>query len=154
MTSARRLVRSDVDRRLAGARSICRPRHLYTLKTHQLLALTTPKSIILAISSPLLSCLRTIRMPHLGNKLHLRRRKRIVFREPQLGGEYPPLEGCTLGPLDQCLPNKHVVFADGARGYAFRWVRGKRFIFFEEAFRGRGCHGEGGGWWAVGSGRK
>lgn len=80
-------------------------------------------------------------MPHIGNELHLGRGERIVLGEPELGGEDAAFERCAFGALDQSFPEKHVVFGDGAGGYAFRGVGGEGFVLFEEAFGGAGCHG-------------
>lgn len=74
----------------------------------------------------------TIWMPHVRQELHLGRRKGVVFGELELCWEYPAFEWGALWPLDQSFPQKHVIFSDGASGYAFWWIRGEGFVFFEE----------------------
>jgi hypothetical protein len=99
-------------------------------------------------SSPLLSSLpvhrtekqeydeHTIRMPQSAQEPHHRRTQRVVLRELQLRGEYAAFEGGALGPLDQRFPDEHVVFGDGAGGYAVGGVGGEVFVLVEEALLG------------------
>jgi hypothetical protein len=96
-------------------------------------------------------------MPHIHDKLHLGRRKRIIFRELQLGGENAAFKGCAFRALDQGFPEEHVVFVDGAGGDAFGGVGREGLVFFEEALGGGVGHSVCGGvvgWgraWCVGS---
>lgn len=64
-------------------------------------------------------------MPHVCQELHLGWRERVVLGELEFGGEYAAFERCAFWPLDQCFPEEHVVFADGAGGDAFGWVGGE-----------------------------
>ncbi len=75
----------------------------------------------------------TIRMPHLAQKLHRRRREGVVFWETQLGGEYAALKGRALGPLDECFPVKKVVFGYRTGGDALGRVVGEGAVFLQEA---------------------
>jgi hypothetical protein len=84
---------------------------------------------------------RTIRMPHIRQKLHLWRRKGIVFRKLELCGEDAAFEWCAFWPLDKGFPQEHVIFGYGARCDAFWRVRGERFVLFEEALCCRVRHG-------------
>ena len=78
----------------------------------------------------------TIRMPHPAQKPHCGRAQGIIFRELELGGEYPAFVGCALGALDQGFPEEEVVFGDGAGGDTVGWRGGQGFVFHEEAFGG------------------
>ena len=83
-------------------------------------------------------------MPHLAQKAHRRRIKRIVLWELQLGGEDAAFKGGAVGALDEGFPEKDVVFGDGAGGDAVRGGGGEEFVFLEEA-AGRDCGGHGDG---------
>ena len=85
-------------------------------------------------NAPIGAIVRTVRMPHIHDKLHLRRRERVVFWKLEFRGEDAAFEGCAFGPLNEGFPQEHVVFVDGAGGDAFGWVRGEGLVFFEEAF--------------------
>lgn len=78
----------------------------------------------------------TIRMKHIPQKLHARRHMRVIIRKFQLCWEHAALERGPLGPLDQAFPMQEVVFGDGARGDAFRWVVGEGAVFLEETTLG------------------
>ena len=47
---------------------------------------------------------RTVRMPHIRQELHLWRRKGIVLGELKLGGEHAALKWCAFWPLDKSFP--------------------------------------------------
>jgi hypothetical protein len=79
-------------------------------------------------------------MPHICNKLHFRRCKRIVLWETEFSGEDAAFKRGAFGALDERFPDEHVVFVDGAGGYAFRRIVGERAILFEETFGGGGSH--------------
>ena len=81
-------------------------------------------------------------MPYITQEFHGRWHERIVLGELELGGENAAFEGSVLWSFDQCLPDVHVVFADGTSGDAIRWVVGEVFVFLEEAFACYGGHGE------------
>lgn len=77
-------------------------------------------------------------MPHVGQKLHRRRRQRIVLWELELGWEHTALKGRPLGALDETFPVEEVVFRDGAGGDAFGRVVCEGAVFLEEAAVGGG----------------
>jgi hypothetical protein len=77
---------------------------------------------------------RTIGMPNIRDELHLRRREGIVLGKLELGGENTAFEWCAFGALDERFPEEHVVFRDGAGGYALGRIGGEGFVLFEEAF--------------------
>lgn len=52
----------------------------------------------------------TVRMPHIGEKLHRRRCQRIVLGELELGGENAAFKGGFFGALDEAFPVQQVVF--------------------------------------------
>ena len=79
---------------------------------------------------------RTVRMPHIRQKLHFRRREGVVFRKLELGGEYTAFEWCALGALNKCFPEEHVIFGYWAGGYAFWGVGAERFVLFEKTLGG------------------
>lgn len=83
----------------------------------------------------------TIRMPHIAQEPHRRRRQRIVPWELELGGEDASFEGSSLWTLDQGFPDEDILLADGPRRDAFGWVRGQVLVLGEEPFGGYGsCH--------------
>lgn len=83
-------------------------------------------------------------MPHLAQKAHRGRVKRIVLWEFQLGGEDAAFKGGAVGALDEGFPEEDVVFGDGAGGDAVGGGGGEEFVFVEEA-AGCDCGGHGGG---------
>lgn len=83
-------------------------------------------------------------MKHVADKLHRRRRQRVVAREAQLGSEDAPLEGRAFGPLDERFPVQKVVFGDGAGGDALGGVVGEGAVLLEEAAVGGGLRHAGG----------
>ena len=83
-------------------------------------------------------------MPHLAQKAHRRRVKRIVLWEFQLGGKDAAFKGGAVGALDEGFPEEDVVFGDGAGGDAVGGGGGEEFVFVEEA-AGCDCGGHGGG---------
>lgn len=72
-------------------------------------------------------------MPHVGQKLHRRRRQRVVLWEFQLGREDAALKGRSFGALDETFPVEEVVFRDRAGGDAFGRVVCEGAVFLEEA---------------------
>ena len=81
-------------------------------------------------------------MPHLAQKPHRGRVKRVVLRELELGGEDAALEGGAVGTLDEGLPEEDVVLGDGAGGDAVGRGGGEEFVLVEEAAGGDcRCHG-------------
>jgi len=62
-------------------------------------------------------------MPHLGNKLHLGRRKRIVLWKAQFSGEDAAFKRRVFWALDQRFPDEHVIFVYGSGGYTLGRVR-------------------------------
>jgi hypothetical protein len=82
---------------------------------------------------------------HVADKLHRRRRQRVVAREAQLGGEDAPLKGRALGPLDEGFPVQEVVLGHGAGRDAFGGVVGEGAVLLEEAAVGGGLRHAGGG---------
>lgn len=77
-------------------------------------------------------------MPHVGQKLHRRRRQRIVLWKLELGWEHAALKGRSFGALDETFPVEKVVFRDGAGGDAFGRVVCEGAVFLEEAAVGGG----------------
>lgn len=77
-----------------------------------------------------------VRVPHVGDELHLGRRERVVFGKLEFRGKNAAFEGRVDGALDQGFPEEHVVFVDGAGGYAFWGIGGEGLVLFEEALRG------------------
>ena len=75
-------------------------------------------------------------MPHLARKPHRRRRKRIVFREFELGREDAALERRAFGALYQGFPKEQVVFGDRPSGDAIWRVVGEVLVFLEKALGG------------------
>lgn len=83
-----------------------------------------------------------VRMPHIGEKLHRRRRQRIVLGKLELCGKDAALKGSSFGPLDEAFPVQQVVLGDGAGGDAFGRVVCEGAVFLEEAAVGGGLgHG-------------
>lgn len=81
-------------------------------------------------------------MPHVSEKLHRRRRQRIVLGELELCGKHSALKGSSLGALDEAFPVQQVVLGDGAGGDAFGRVVCESAVFLEEAAVGGGLgHG-------------
>lgn len=83
----------------------------------------------------------TIWMPHVTKELHRRWHERVVLGEFELGGENAAFVWCALGALNQCFPDKEVIFVDGAGGDAFWRVGGEVFVLLEETLGGDGVHG-------------
>lgn len=65
---------------------------------------------------------RTVRMPHLNQELHLRRRERVVLGKLQFRREYASLERRVFRPLYERLPHEHIVLRYRACSDAFRRV--------------------------------
>ena len=108
---------------------------------------TYPKTLNTAPQAPGVrekASIPTIRMPHLAQKAHRGRVKRIVLWEFQLGGEDAAFKGGAVGALDEGFPEEDVVFGDGAGGDAVGGGGGEEFVFVEEA-AGCDCGGHGGG---------
>lgn len=81
-------------------------------------------------------------MPHVGEKLHRRRRQRIVLGKLELCGKNAALKGSSFGALDEAFPVQQVVLGDGAGGDAFGRVVCEGAVFLEEAAVGGGLgHG-------------
>lgn len=81
-------------------------------------------------------------MPHVSEKLHTRRRERVVLGELEFGGEHAAFEGSAFRSLDQTFPVEEVVFGNGAGGDAIGRVVGQGSVFLEETPLGGGCgHG-------------
>lgn len=66
-------------------------------------------------------------------KLHRRRAERVIPGELEFSSEHAAFKGCPLGALDQRLPEEHVIFADGAGGYAVGGASGEELVFVEKA---------------------
>lgn len=84
----------------------------------------------------------TIRVPDLAHELHLGRVQRIVFGELELGREDASFERSLFWALDESLPEKEIIFADGSCRDAVRWRREESLVLLEEPLRGdaRGGH--------------
>lgn len=54
----------------------------------------------------------TIRMPHLPQKPHTRRRQRIILWKLQFGWEDAAFERCTFRTLDKSFPIEEIIFGD------------------------------------------
>ena len=80
-------------------------------------------------------------MPHIPRKPHRGRTQRIIFGKLELSGKNASLKGRAFGALDQRFPDEHVIFIEGACGYAFGWVVGEGFVLYEESFGSYGCGG-------------
>ncbi len=90
--------------------------------------------------------LNTVGVPDIAEKLHRRRRQRIVLGKLELGGEDAALKGRALGALDQALPAQDVVLGHGAGGDALGRVVGEGAVLLEQAaLGGRLRHGGRGG---------
>ena len=79
---------------------------------------------------------RTIRMPHLPQEPHTRRRKRVIFWKLEFGREDSAFERRAFGTLDEGLPVEEVVFGDGTGGDAVRGIVGEGAVFLEETALG------------------
>lgn len=74
----------------------------------------------------------TVGMPNIHQKLHTRRRKRVVLGELELSGKDAAFEGRVLRALDETFPVEEVVLGDRAGGDAVGGVVGQGAVFLEE----------------------